>query len=118
VLKLDGQPQRDVPSALRRTVTGSAGGITVGALVRGSVIRAGDDAHLMLVQGAAYDVQMRKAKSRIEVEICYCSILERCWMSALDGTPPEVGRCEDERQPRDSGTSSRHCGCAHREAVG
>jgi hypothetical protein len=95
VLKLDGQPQRDVLSALRRIVTGSAGSITVGALVRGSVIRAGNDAHLILVQGAAYDNQMRNAKSRIEVEICYCSILERCWISTLGDMPQQVGRCED-----------------------
>ena len=97
MLKLDGQPQGVVLSALRRIYgVGRRHNGWGGALVRDSVIRVGNDAHLMLVQGAAYDVQMRKTKSRIEVEICYCSILERCWISALDGTPQEVGRCEDK----------------------
>jgi hypothetical protein len=92
-LKLDGRPQHDVVSALRQIVKGSTGNVGADALMRGVVIRPGNSANLILVKGAVWDTQMRSAKPRITVEMCYCSILERCWKAKLNEIPAEVRSC-------------------------
>ena len=37
----------------------------------------------------------RQGRSKITVEACYCSVLDACWISDLDGDIPKpVERCE------------------------
>jgi hypothetical protein len=92
-LRLDGQPQHDVISALRRIVSGPAAVIHIDALVHGTVLRPGQELHLLSVRGAAWDKQLRDAKGRIAVELCYCSVLDRCWTNILNEMPQETAQC-------------------------
>jgi hypothetical protein len=93
VLAVDGQPQRDVVSALRQLVNGSAGVLQMDALAHGIVIRPGQTLRLLMVRGANWETQLRTARKRISVAVCYCSVLERCWTNTLDGLPREVEHC-------------------------
>jgi len=95
VFRLDNRAQHDVLSALRQIVNGSTGVVQMDALVRGVVLRPGQSLRLIGVRGAGWDKQLRDAKSRIVVDLCYCSILDRCWTSAIDELPKEVARCDE-----------------------
>jgi len=95
VLKLDGRPQHDVVSALRQIVSGTTGSVQIDALLHGSVIPPGQTLRLLNVHGAAWDKQLRAAKDRIGVELCYCSILKQCWRNVLGELPQAIERCDD-----------------------
>jgi hypothetical protein len=95
VLRIDNRPQHDVLTALRGIVSGSTGVVQMDALVRGVVLRPGQSLRLIGVHGAGWDKQLREAKSRIAVDLCYCSILDRCWTSAIDELPKEVAHCDE-----------------------
>lgn len=96
ILTLDHHPQQDALSALGQIIEGSKAEIHVDALTRGSVIRAGNSLRLLGVRGIPYASQLRAAQARVDLQICYCSILGRCWTNSLTGViPHSVSGCPD-----------------------
>jgi hypothetical protein len=96
VLKVDGHPQPDVLEALSKLIDishGPKGTIELDALIPGVVIRAGQSFRLFSIGGARWDSQLRDAQSRVELEVCYCSVLDRCWISSTQSSAQSVARC-------------------------
>jgi len=94
-LTVDGESQHDVVSALRHLINGDEGVVQIDALAHGVVIRPGETLRLLNVQGATSNTQLRAARKRIGVVLCYCSVLERCWTNTLNGLPREVEHCTE-----------------------
>jgi hypothetical protein len=94
VLTVDRQEQRDVISALRQIVSTPDARIELDALTRGAVIRAGKSLNLFVVRGTTWANQLRGAQNRVNLQICYCSILEQCWSNSLISViPRKVSVC-------------------------
>jgi hypothetical protein len=95
-LAVDGAPQHDVISALHHLInTKEDGAVQIDALAHGIVIRPGQTLRLLQVQGTGWNPQLRAARKRVSVELCYCSVLERCWTNTLSGLPQEVDHCDE-----------------------
>jgi hypothetical protein len=98
VLTVDGQDQHDAISALRQIISITDAGIELDALTRGVVIRAGKSLNLFIVRGASWANQLRSAQNRVNLEICYCSILGRCWSNSLASViPRQVSVCAESK---------------------
>jgi hypothetical protein len=99
VLTLDGQGQHDAISALRQIISIADASIELDALTRGVVIRAGKSLNLFVVRGASWANQLRSAQNRVNLEICYCSILGQCWSNSLASViPREVSVCAESNR--------------------
>jgi hypothetical protein len=99
VLTVDGQDQHDAISALRQIISITDAGIELDALTRGVVIRAGKSLNLFVVRGASWANQLRSAQNRVNLEICYCSILGQCWSNSLASViPREVSVCAESNR--------------------
>lgn len=105
VLTVDGRPQHDLPAGIvkllgdlpslraQRPRRGTSMRLsTIGA---GSVIRPGEDRMLLEMSGSAPIAQrFIAAQSRVDLLICYCSILEQCWriqLTEANGAPTPAG---------------------------
>jgi hypothetical protein len=98
ILTIDQKPQRDVVSALKLNELVRASGpvVSIDGLTRGIVIRAGNSVNAFSVHDPVSAKQLLSAKSRIDLQICYCSILGRCWTSSIaDAIPQDVSSCPD-----------------------
>lgn len=96
VLTVDEKPQSDVISALRPIVSGPNGSLTLDALTSGVVIRAGHSLHAFTVGSADWNERVRRALPRFDLQICYCSVLGRCWKTALSlNEPSAVSGCKE-----------------------
>jgi hypothetical protein len=96
VLSVDQRPQRDVISAVRQIIGDSEVEFNMDAFTRGLVIRAGNSLKLFHVRGATSANQLRAAQSRMNLQICYCSILGRCWTNSLaEVIPQSVSECAE-----------------------
>jgi hypothetical protein len=96
VLTVDQQNQHDTISAMRQIIPTPRAVIQIDALTRGVVIRAGNSANLFVVRGATWANQLRAAQSRINLQICYCSILGQCWTNSLaSAIPNSVSACTE-----------------------
>jgi hypothetical protein len=104
VVTVDGKPRHDLPSALslllgdRRSLAlgGHRVGLDFSSLGPGTVIRPGQDQQLFQITGNAVITQRLIAgQSRVDVRVCYCSILDQCWRIALQGenVAPEAATC-------------------------
>jgi hypothetical protein len=99
VLTVDGQDQHDAISALRQIISIADASIELDALTRGVVIRAGKSLNLFVVRGASWANQLRSAQNRVNLEICYCSILGQCWSNSLASVVPrEVSVCAESNR--------------------
>ncbi len=96
VLKVDGNPQHDALKAISKLIDishGPKGTIEMDALIPGVVIRVGKSLRFFSVGGAKWDSQLRNAQSRVELEVCYCSVLDRCWMSSMRNSAQSIDQC-------------------------
>lgn len=94
VLTVDGKPQPNVIGALRQIVSGSNGSLTLDALTSGVVMRAGQSLHAFTVRSADWNERIRRALPRFDAQICYCSVLGRCWKISLKANQPfDVSGC-------------------------
>jgi hypothetical protein len=99
VLTVDGQDQHDAISALRQIISIADASIELDALTRGVVIRAGKSLNFFVVRGASWANQLRSAQNRVNLEICYCSILGQCWSNSLASViPREVSVCAESNR--------------------
>jgi len=96
VLTIDGRNQRDAISGVQQIIGNSRAEIHIDALTRGVVIRAGKSLNLFEVRGATWANQLHGAQSRVNLQICYCSILGQCWTNSLAGAiPRSISKCAD-----------------------
>jgi hypothetical protein len=96
VLTIDGREQHDALSAVRQIVSNPKAEVQIHALTRGVVIRAGRSLSLFVVRGPAPANELRAAQSRINLQICYCSILGQCWTNSLvSAIPNSISKCAD-----------------------
>jgi hypothetical protein len=97
VLTVDGHPQSDVVSAMRQIVHGADGALTLDALTAGVVVRAGRSLNVFDVRGASWNERTRQALPRIDLQLCYCSVLGRCWSTSLRSNEPrDIPRCAEQ----------------------
>jgi hypothetical protein len=116
VVTLDGKPVRDLSVLVHDLAAPfSKPYPTVGmeSLLPGQVLRPGDAITFLSIHGAATVQRIAKADSRVNMTVCYCSLLEECWtIDAQSATeyPHKIPRCarpgSDELQPPNPATSS------------
>jgi hypothetical protein len=109
VIAVDGQPQHDMPAALAKiignpaalAVRKAAGGpkatFELTSLDQGAVVRASETRTLVDVSGSpALAQRLIAAQQRLDMRVCYCSILEQCWRVALSdpGGQPQAATCD------------------------
>ena len=46
------------------------------------------------IEDQAYITEMLKMDEQVEIELCYCSIYDECWLSDRGNQPKEVAQCE------------------------
>jgi hypothetical protein len=96
VLTIDQKPQHDAVSALRPFLGNPPPQVRLDAVTRGVVIRAGNSVNFFLVHDVTAATQIRDAMARVNLQLCYCSILGKCWTSSLgDANPEGVSRCAE-----------------------
>jgi hypothetical protein len=61
----------------------------------GTVIRPATDFQIFRVDGSDAPLVARETQGHVSLEICYCSILQKCWRMRLesDATPVETKSC-------------------------
>ena len=92
----DGHEQHDTVSAVRQIISDPNANIRLNALTRGVVIRAGHSLNLFVLRGTTAANQLRAAQSRVNLEVCYCSILGQCWTDSFaDSIPRSISKCID-----------------------
>jgi hypothetical protein len=95
----DGKPQRsfnEIIDPLEIPSLKKPASVSVTTLHRGSVIPAGATETLAAVSNAVLVGRLLAHQSKIDVEICYCSLLGRCWMKRLQDPgdqPVDVREC-------------------------
>ena len=62
---------------------------TTSSLTAGDVIPAGFSKELIRVQGPGIYQGVTALRPRVDISICYCSVLGRCWMRNLQDKEPE-----------------------------
>jgi hypothetical protein len=98
VLTVDGKPLKSIDAAawaLAGVAPHSIPGATRAAEIQGSVLRPGADLVLVDARGPRLGLLAARGARRVGLQVCYCSILERCWvrMSPDPGPPRDVSRC-------------------------
>jgi len=94
VLTVDERQQHDAISAVQQIISTPAAEVHIDAVMRGVVIRSGHSLNLFVVRGTTPSRELRTAQSRLNLQICYCSILEQCWTNSLAGSiPRRVSEC-------------------------
>lgn len=63
--------------------------ITASSLDRGDVLPAGSSLTLLRVQGPHLFERVQALRPHVDLSLCYCSILGRCWTRRLKDTTPE-----------------------------
>lgn len=98
-LLVDGKPQPSLAAALAALGLVRHTGATV-ALTNigpGSVIRAGDSVLLVHVQSPAFAADAAAMERRVQLRVCYCSMLQQCWLKTSgDEYPTDVKSCPRE----------------------
>jgi hypothetical protein len=100
VLTVDGKPYPRPSLAFRRVFKPERGKASaqISGLSPGSVIRAGGSARLFRITAPWAARQLGAAAPRIDVRVCYCSLLGNCWsISARQPTsePRSLASCPD-----------------------
>jgi hypothetical protein len=102
-LRVDGKAQQTWAQALE-AITGRTG-ISFGSSTIGRrVIRAGDLVNAMTLLGEPAQIlsdafaDPEDARTRVVIEICYCSVFDECWITADESSssePQPVDQCPD-----------------------
>lgn len=72
---------------------------TLTNLSPGGVIRAGDAAMLLHVHSSGVGIATATVLKRTALEICYCSLLDQCWLKTLrDDYPRPIGACDAKQR--------------------
>ena len=96
VLTVDDHEQHDAVSAVRQLISNPNPELDIHALTRGVVIRAGQSLNVFLVHGAPSANELRTAQARVNLQICYCSLLGQCWTNSLqDEIPRSASKCAE-----------------------
>ncbi|MBV9438843.1 MAG: hypothetical protein JOZ24_02505 [Candidatus Eremiobacteraeota bacterium] len=108
VLSVDRKPYAELSAAVRALVGPSAPRPqgTFASVPTGSVIRAGATLIFIRIRNLALVRLIAERTQRVDLQVCYCSILGDCWIRTLQRADPErLGAC-----PYDPGTNYRGVG--------
>jgi hypothetical protein len=75
---------------------------SISSLSSGDVLPAGEKVQLIRADGPIVVKRFVAARSRIGINICYCSLLSRCWVKTFqleDSPPREVTECPLHSKP-------------------
>ena len=96
-LTVDGRRMTNVDRLIEAVAGGPEatlpGETTSTSLDAGSVLRTGADVTLLEVRGKKLVVPFRQHVGRADIAICYCSILENCWLVHFRGRTHEPSTC-------------------------
>jgi hypothetical protein len=95
-LLVDGKPQPSIITAvgLLGFHPQHANSLAITSLAPGEVIRAGDSVLLAHVHSVSFAKQGAALQRRVRVQVCYCSILDQCWLARTDTeSPAELKTC-------------------------
>jgi hypothetical protein len=99
VLTIDGKPYPDPTHAVKALIVKRLGpiGAQMSDIAPASVIRAGGDVRLVRVNAAWFVPVFAQNARRIDLRLCYCSLLGKCWRtsSQANGDPQPVQFCPD-----------------------
>ena len=76
-------PERHAAEAYERRTHARGASLTVSSIVRGDVIPAGSTLDLLRVDGAFLTHRVFENMRRVDLQICYCSLLGTCWTKRL-----------------------------------
>lgn len=84
-VRVDGEPQRDWAGVLRALqINAKVGTSQLSGTVLTPAENTNDLYEIMRMQGSESATAMTAAAmTRVEIELCYCSIYEDCWLSGL-----------------------------------
>lgn len=90
-LLIDGKPEPSVTGALGLLGFHSqhSNSLTMTSLAPGQVIRAGDSVVIAHVHSQQFAKQAAALQKRVRVHVCYCSVLDQCWLARSDTESPE-----------------------------
>jgi len=97
-LYVDEKPQASLSTTLRRLGFKPDHGdatVTLTNLGPGAVIPSGQSLPLVRVESRQFAALAPKVAQRIRVEVCYCSMLQQCWLKSTgQNYPTEVTTCD------------------------
>lgn len=92
VVRVDGKPQRRFSDAFFRLLSGvhvprnaAHGSLQFSGTTPGQVLRPGESVALMDLQNTVVAPIVEQKIRRISIRLCYCSLLDECWIA--EGTP-------------------------------
>ena len=89
---VDGQPQRSWTHALNSLIEEERSWSITMSYLRGRVVSAGETITTVeLIDGTLAD-RVQKELDRLQLEVCYCSVFERCWTTSINSRPEESPR--------------------------
>ena len=99
---VDGEPAGSWTEIFDRLVGEDRAWRTSAAFIRGRVIPAGDVVRTVEIVDSVYADRIQREIHRVELEVCYCSVYDRCWIASLQSAgedPHEVPACGPPRAP-------------------
>lgn len=80
---------------------------TITSFVEGRILPAGEEVPFFVLPVDGTDRQIFEAFDRVrnelDVSVCYCSVLEDCWIATTPGNEPrDVDSCEEAQEPADA----------------
>ena len=96
-MSVDGKPQTSLAAALTalgfKRENGTALSLT--SIQPGVVIRPGDSMTLVRVRSKRFAALAPALQRRLRVDVCYCSMLQQCWLKTIQSdVPSDVGSCD------------------------
>ena len=100
VITVDGKPYASPPQALKALLGHVPGRVMsqLSGLSPGSVIRAGSSVRLFRLDAPGIARVFGGAANRVELRVCYCSLLGNCWLVSSRSQPYQpqpVSSCPD-----------------------
>lgn len=107
VVRLDGKPQKRFTNAILpmlapafasshvKPPSGGHFGLKFSGTTAGEVLRPGEDIVLMRVDGTTIAPLIARQEGRLDVQACYCSLLNDCWTtSSSSQVNSRIGSCD------------------------
>jgi hypothetical protein len=91
-ISVDGKPVPDW-SAIQQLILGKTSSMTY-ASMSGRVLGAGVEIKPLQLPDSKEAETFAEQANRIQIEVCYCSTLDECWLLAGNKRPESVGNCQ------------------------
>ncbi len=101
VVRVDGKPQRHFSDAFFQLVSGMRGAQKVvhgslyfSGVTAGKVLRPGESVTFMNLQTPVLARRIEQQVNRIDIRLCYCSLLDQCWIESGASSNRRIANCE------------------------